>query len=125
MSRDGTPLALTRAEYEIVEFLWRQRGKVQSKKRIADSYQRDPASEASANSVEGLIGRIKRKLDPDNVEFGFWTGVALAGAGRLEEAGRWLRQAYASDPSWLILARRLVPLGLLPDDPSLIEPRGS
>ena len=57
-------MALTKAEYEIVEFLWRQRGKVLSKKQIADSYQRDPASDASANSVEGLIGRIKRKLDP-------------------------------------------------------------
>ena len=65
ITRDNEQVALTRAEYEIVEFLWRQRGKVLSKKQIADSYQRDPASDASANSVEGLIGRIKRKLDPE------------------------------------------------------------
>jgi len=61
----GQRIELTRAEYEILEHLWRNRGKVQSKKTIADSYQRDPDAEPSANSVEGLVGRIKRKIDPD------------------------------------------------------------
>ncbi len=64
LRRDGDPVELTRAEYEILEYLWRHRGRVRSKKQIADSYQRDPDAEASANSVEGLIGRIKRKIDP-------------------------------------------------------------
>jgi two-component system, OmpR family, response regulator PhoP len=63
--RDGQRVDLTRAEFEIVEHLWRHAGRVQSKKAIADSYQRDPAADPRANSVEGLIGRIKRKLDPD------------------------------------------------------------
>ena len=63
--RAGEPVELTRAEYEILEFLWRQAGKVLSKKKIADSYQRDPTVDTSANSIEGLIGRIKRKIDPD------------------------------------------------------------
>lgn len=58
-------LDLTRAEYEILEHLWRNAGRVQSKKTIADSYQRDPGVDPKANSVEGLIGRIKRKIDPD------------------------------------------------------------
>ena len=35
-------IELTRAEYEILEHLWRNAGRVQSKKTIADSYQRDP-----------------------------------------------------------------------------------
>lgn len=56
---------LTRAEYEILEHLWRNAGRVQSKKTIADSYQRDPGADPKANSVEGLVGRIKRKIDPD------------------------------------------------------------
>lgn len=56
---------LTRAEYEILEHLWRHAGRVQSKKTIADSYQRDPGADPRANSVEGLVGRIKRKIDPD------------------------------------------------------------
>ncbi len=65
VSRDGERIELTRAEYEILEHLWRHAGRVQSKKTIADSYQRDPGADPKANSVEGLVGRIKRKIDPD------------------------------------------------------------
>jgi len=65
VSRGGQRVELTRAEYEILEHLWRNAGRVQSKKTIADSYQRDTDSTPSANSIEGLVGRIKRKIDPD------------------------------------------------------------
>lgn len=65
VTRDSKRVDLTRAEYEILEHLWRNAGRVQSKKTIADSYQRDPGADPKANSVEGLVGRIKRKIDPD------------------------------------------------------------
>lgn len=65
VTRGEQRIELTRAEYEILEHLWRNAGKVQSKKTIADSYQRDPGADPRANSVEGLVGRIKRKIDPD------------------------------------------------------------
>ncbi|MEE4192611.1 MAG: response regulator transcription factor [Halieaceae bacterium] len=65
VTRGAEPVELTRAEYEILEHLWRNAGRVQSKKTIADSYQRDPGADPKANSVEGLVGRIKRKIDPD------------------------------------------------------------
>jgi two-component system response regulator PhoP len=65
VTRGEAPVDLTRAEYEILEHLWRNAGKVQSKKTIADSYQREPGADVKANSVEGLVGRIKRKIDPD------------------------------------------------------------
>lgn len=65
VTRAAEPVDLTRAEYEILEHLWRHAGRVQSKKAIADSYQRDPGADPKANSVEGLVGRIKRKIDPD------------------------------------------------------------
>jgi two-component system response regulator PhoP len=65
VSRDGDRVELTRAEYEILEHLWRNAGRVQSKKSIADSYQRDTDNIPSTNSIEGLVGRIKRKIDPD------------------------------------------------------------
>jgi two-component system response regulator PhoP len=65
VERDGERVELTRAEYEILEFLWRNAGRVLSKKSIADSYQREPGADPRANSVEGLVGRIKRKIDPD------------------------------------------------------------
>ena len=64
VTRGGERVELTRAEYEILEHLWRNAGRVQSKKTIADSYQRDPGVDPKANSVEGLVGRIKRKIDP-------------------------------------------------------------
>lgn len=65
VTRGSQRVELTRAEYEILEHLWRNAGRVQSKKAIADSYQRDPGADPKANSVEGLVGRIKRKIDPD------------------------------------------------------------
>ena len=65
VQRDSQRVELTRAEYEILEHLWRNAGRVQSKKTIADSYQRDPGADPKANSVEGLVGRIKRKIGPD------------------------------------------------------------
>lgn len=64
VQRGSERIELTRAEYEILEHLWRNCGRVQSKKSIADSYQRDPGADPKANSVEGLVGRIKRKIDP-------------------------------------------------------------
>ncbi|MEP5763175.1 MAG: response regulator transcription factor [Halieaceae bacterium] len=64
VTRAGERIELTRAEFEILEHLWRNAGRVQSKKTIADSYQREPGSDPKANSVEGLVGRIKRKIDP-------------------------------------------------------------
>jgi two-component system response regulator PhoP len=65
VTRGAVTVELTKAEYEILEHLWRNAGRVQSKKSIADSYQRDPGADPRANSVEGLVGRIKRKIDPD------------------------------------------------------------
>jgi two-component system response regulator PhoP len=65
VTRGDDRVELTRAEYEILEHLWRNAGRVQSKKTIADSYQRDPGADPKANSVEGLVGRIKRKIDPE------------------------------------------------------------
>ena len=58
---DDKAVNLTAAEYAILELLWCNNGRVMSKREIAESYQRDPDIEMSANSVEALIGRIKRK----------------------------------------------------------------
>jgi uncharacterized Ntn-hydrolase superfamily protein len=62
-----------------------------------------------------------RKLQPDDVEFAFWTGVAFANAGRKEEARRWLREAYAADVSWRELARRLATVGLFAGGAELVD----
>jgi len=56
---------LTASEYAILELLWAKDGAVVSKREIAQCYQRDPDIEMSANSVEALIGRLKRKSGTD------------------------------------------------------------
>ena len=57
----GCLVELTTAEMAILEKLWRNAGCVLSKREIAESYQKDPDVETSANSVEGLVGRLKKK----------------------------------------------------------------
>lgn len=74
------PVALTASEYAILELLWSKNGAVVSKRLIAESYQRDPDIEMSANSVEALIGRIKRKSGSDQHNFGLPI-VTVRGAG--------------------------------------------
>ena len=63
-------------------------------------------------------------LVPDEATGGeapFWAGVALAGAGRREDALPYLRRAAAVDGRWARLLPRLVKSRLLPDDPALLE----
>ena len=66
--RDNDLVPLTASEYAILELLWAKDGAVVSKREIAQCYQRDPDIEMSANSVEALIGRLKRKSGTDMKE---------------------------------------------------------
>jgi uncharacterized Ntn-hydrolase superfamily protein len=68
-----------------------------------------------------LVARA-RELQPDNVQFCFWTGVALANAGRDDEARRWLEEAFGAAETWRELARRLREVGIYTGDPGLLEP---
>lgn len=63
-----------------------------------------------------------RSYKPGEPEFAFWGGVALATAGHRAEALSLLREAYAAGEGWRELARRLQPMGLLPNDPELVKP---
>ena len=62
-----------------------------------------------------------RKLAPQIVEIPFWHAVTLAASDRVEEALPIFRRVFARDPVWADLVPRLVPSGLLPDDPQLLE----
>ena len=53
---------------------------------------------------------------PDNAEMIYWQGVALAGHGDFERAMPLFKKAFAADPAWLELTRRLPSAGLLPDN---------
>jgi len=62
-----------------------------------------------------------RAIVPDNAEMTYWTAVSLVGMGKLEEALPLFRTAFAADPGWAELTRRLPKAGLLPDDAALIS----
>jgi len=61
------------------------------------------------------------RMVPDNDEFIFWHAVALVSIDRLRDALPVFRRAFLMNPSWWILIPRLVEVGLLPDDPEVIE----
>ena len=84
--RDAEVVVLTASEYAILELLWSKDGAVVSKREIAHSYQRDPDIEMSANSVEALIGRLKRKSGTDVSQVGLPI-VTVRGEGYRFEGG--------------------------------------
>ena len=53
------------------------------------------------------------KLFPENLEMKYWTAVALANSGRLEEALPMFKAIFARDDNWREMTSRLVSPGLL------------
>jgi uncharacterized Ntn-hydrolase superfamily protein len=83
----------------------------------------------AAGDVEAASAAYARAtaLVPDEATGGeapFWAGIALAGAGRIEEGLPYLRRAGAVDGRWARLLPRLVRSRLLPDDPGLLDAVG-
>jgi uncharacterized Ntn-hydrolase superfamily protein len=62
-----------------------------------------------------------RALEPGNAEMAFWHAVALATAGELEPARPLFARAFADDPRWRALVRRLPEVRQLPNDPQLVD----
>ena len=60
---DDAPLELTTYEYRVLEYLVRERGRVVSKQELAD-YLYPHDEDRDSNVLEVLIGRLRRKLDP-------------------------------------------------------------
>ena len=53
------------------------------------------------------------KLFPENLEMQYWTAVALANSGRMEEAKPIFEAVFAKDKNWKEMTRRLPSAGLL------------
>jgi two-component system response regulator PhoP len=64
VTRGGAEIDLTSYEYRLLEHLVRERQRVLSKDELAlHLYPHD--EERDSNVIEVLIGRLRRKLDPD------------------------------------------------------------
>lgn len=61
---EGEALELTAFEYRLLEFLVRERARVVPKQELAD-YLYPHGEDRDSNVLEVLIGRLRRKLDPE------------------------------------------------------------
>jgi two-component system, OmpR family, response regulator PhoP len=61
---DGAPLELTAFEYRLLEYLVRERARIVTKQELSD-YLYPHGEDRDSNVLEVLIGRLRRKLDPD------------------------------------------------------------
>ncbi len=61
---NGAVVDLTAFEYRVLEFLVRQRPRIVSKQELAD-YLYPHDEDRDSNVLEVLVGRLRRKLDPD------------------------------------------------------------
>jgi two-component system response regulator PhoP len=59
----GEPLELTAYEYRLLEYLVRERERVVTKQELSD-YLYPHGDDRDSNVLEVLIGRLRRKLDP-------------------------------------------------------------
>jgi len=77
-----------------------------------------------SGDLDGALALVTqaRQLHPGDVQFAFWTGVALANSGRDEQARAWLGEAFRDSAVWRELGRRLCEAGLFTGDPGLLEP---
>ncbi len=67
LSRDGVPIDLTPQEYKLLAYLAFHRGEVVSQLRLTEHiYSQD--FERSSNSIEVLVGRLRRRLGPDIIQ---------------------------------------------------------
>jgi two-component system, OmpR family, response regulator PhoP len=61
---DGEPLELTAFEYRLLEYLVRERARIVTKQELSD-YLYPHGEDRDSNVLEVLMGRLRRKLDPD------------------------------------------------------------
>ena len=62
---DGSPVELTSFEYKIIEYLMLRAGQVISKTELTERLY-DQDFERDSNVIEVFIGRLRKKLDPEN-----------------------------------------------------------
>lgn len=95
---------------------------------LARAYQHMNAGD-DALTREDVAGALReyataQAMVPDsatNGEMAFWQAVTLVGIGRIDDALPLFRRAFARDPNWIELVKRLPKAGQLPADTALIR----
>lgn len=64
--QEGQPIEITAFEYKVLEYLMMHAGRVVSKTELSEHLYEDDGDRDS-NVLEVIIGRLRRKLDPDRV----------------------------------------------------------
>jgi uncharacterized Ntn-hydrolase superfamily protein len=64
---------------------------------------------------------MAEKVAPEKVELRFWHAVILINAGRVDEALPLFRSVFEQDRNWAVLVSRLPHVGLLTQDPSVLD----
>jgi uncharacterized Ntn-hydrolase superfamily protein len=83
--------------------------------------------EGDAKITEGNVEEAMKayaaasRMAPGNLEIVFWQAAALWKLGREKEAAPLFRKVFAKERRWVDLVPRLVPAGLLADDPAAIK----
>lgn len=78
ISRNGIPIPLTPQEYRLVSYLAHQRGRVVSQAEITEHlYAQD--FERESNSIEVLVGRVRKRLGNDIIRTRRGFGYAIGG----------------------------------------------
>lgn len=80
VSKDGVPIELTPLEYRLLSQLLHNRGRVLSQAELTDHlYSQD--SDRDPNSIEQLVGRLRRRLGQGIIETRRGYGYVLPGDG--------------------------------------------
>jgi uncharacterized Ntn-hydrolase superfamily protein len=83
---------------------------------------KDNAAALREYSAAAEIATATPGVPPSRIaEMIYWHAVALVNMGRVDEALPLFARAFAIEPSWRELTRRLPKSGLLADDPALVE----
>jgi len=85
--------------------------------RVHQAYQHMNAGDAAMekNDVEGARREYgaAEAMSPENEEMVFWHAVALANAGKVDDALPLFHKVFKKNANWAVLAPRLVPIKLL------------
>lgn len=89
----------------------------------AYAYMNEGDAHMTENDVEAAMKSYAAAAEmyPEMAEIRYWQAITMATAGKVEESLPIFREVFTAEPRWLKLTPRLVPAGLLPDDPELLK----